>query len=1183
VTRRRKQLRIVALVAAGILTAVVGARIWLHGAVERAVTKALGRKCTIAGGFDLSLGRTATVVAEDVRIANAPWGSEPYMARAGRVTLSVDLASLVSRPVRVSDVELDDIRILLETDAGGQWNWMPETKPAPPAARTPARPAPRPASPANAPVAPAPKSGPPVVLERFALGRLELVWRARPGVPERTFAVTRLDARVDRATDLIRIDADGRLDAEQWAVAGHAGPFAAMLGGSEVRHDVAGRLGSTQFSSRGSVRNLASLSGPNIDFELHGSDIRQLLAAAGIRSPLAGTFHFRGRLTPATGAVGFDVDAGLASATAAARGRFGSLLRPGTIDASVEASGPDASLVGTWVRVDGLPGKSFDLAGRVLLEGRRLTLDDVRVRAGGTSIAVRGAVGLTRGAVGTDLAVDGSGSDLAELRALTRVLLPAGAFTVRGRFLRRADALAIEDVEVGVHGSIVRGGGTIGEPPRLPNLDLSVDASGTDLSTFSGIARVTLPRSPFSLRGRVARRGRAFALDAVEAQVADDFITVDASLSTAPRMVGSEIQVLVSGPDLRAASVRAGLGATLPVAPYEISGRIHVVDGGYDLSAVEARAGRIIAIVEGHVGLHPVSDGTRLDCSVSGPVLSDLSGWGVAGALPTVPFASSAQIVLAPGRLEVRGGEASLGNAGVHVDGTIGLAARLRGTDVSVTLGAPDTSIASALAGVTLPAGALDARGRIVRDDAGLRFHEVAASIGEIRAKLSGTLGESPGFAMTSLDASASGPDLSLALGPPTGGLPLPAEAFEVSSRVEGGGSHFATNGFRARLGDSDLEGTLTVRRDARVFLDADLRSSRLDILNLSGTAPAAGGVATTPVVSGEESMPAARSAAGRGKAGPPPAPPKAESRPGPRRMFSDTPIPVATLRAIDASVRIPVGELIFPGYRIHDVTIAGTLTDGVVRFERLEAVGPDGGRLTANLVLEPYAGGYRLRSEGALAGARLSVAGSEISRPEMPPLDIEYEVRGEGRSPHAIAASADGRLLLTLGSGRLPNNLGDFLTSGVGRALLEALNPFRKSSPYTTCECGVLAMTLADGKADVDPIVARSDKLTILGHGSVDLHNEAIALEWTLKPREGVGISAGSIANPYVGLGGTLSQPALELKTGQAFASAGAAIATAGGTILLRGIYDRLTAEQQVCVEALERARLAETAPAKR
>ena len=110
-------------------------------------------------------------------------------------------------------------------------------------------------------------------------------------------------------------------------------------------------------------------------------------------------------------------------------------------------------------------------------------------------------------------------------------------------------------------------------------------------------------------------------------------------------------------------------------------------------------------------------------------------------------------------------------------------------------------------------------------------------------------------------------------------------------------------------------------------------------------------------------------------------------------------------------------------------------------------------------------------------------------------------------------------------------------------RALLEALNPFRKSAETTNFECGVMAATLTGGKARVEPIVARSDRLTIVGHGSVDFQSEDIELAWTLKPREGVGITAGSIANPYVGIGGTLSEPAIELKTAQAVASTGAAI----------------------------------------
>ena len=109
-----------------------------------------------------------------------------------------------------------------------------------------------------------------------------------------------------------------------------------------------------------------------------------------------------------------------------------------------------------------------------------------------------------------------------------------------------------------------------------------------------------------------------------------------------------------------------------------------------------------------------------------------------------------------------------------------------------------------------------------------------------------------------------------------------------------------------------------------------------------------------------------------------------------------------------------------------------------------------------------------------------------------------------------------------------------------------------------------VAAAGIDHGKTVVAPIAVRTDKITVLGSGKLDLGTEAIDLVWTIKPRSGAGISAGSIANPYIRLGGTLASPRLEVKQLQAAASTGAAVATLGVTILSRGIYNRITAEKQ-------------------
>jgi len=104
-TRRRRFLWAVAVAAVAIGAAAVAARLlvppWLHSRIERAGSDALGRELRIAGPFDLLLSSRATVVAEDVTVANARWGSEPVMIRVARVKVSVDLWSLLAHPARI--------------------------------------------------------------------------------------------------------------------------------------------------------------------------------------------------------------------------------------------------------------------------------------------------------------------------------------------------------------------------------------------------------------------------------------------------------------------------------------------------------------------------------------------------------------------------------------------------------------------------------------------------------------------------------------------------------------------------------------------------------------------------------------------------------------------------------------------------------------------------------------------------------------------------------------------------------------------------------------------------------------------------------------------------------------------------------------------------------------------------
>jgi len=857
-----------------------------------------------------------------------------------------------------------------------------------------------------------------------------------------------------------------------------------------------------------------------------------------------------------------------------------------------------------------------------------LSFDDLRVHVGGTSLTVSGTLGELPRCVGTDLQFAAAGTELSELSALTRLRLPPGAFRIGGRFLRRADGLAIDGVELNTSGATIHAAGTIGEPPALDHLDLAADAAGRDASFLSGVARIDLPPEPFEIRGRVARRGAALALNDVAGRLGGDTFAVTGQLVPVHGLAGTDVHVRLTGHDLQETASHAGLHG-LPAQPYDAVGSVRVATDHFALDDVDASVGGLTVRVDGIVGSPTPLDGTSLLCRARAASLSDLAAWGLLAKLPPDPFAASGRLRIDGGVYRVDDVSAEVGADRIAVDGTVGalphvaaldlavtawgprlrdltrfavtagadpppripaepftVTGRVRratsgiellgvkggvgnakldaeglipfenrwlGTDVTFGIDAPDTVLLSEVVGTDLPEGALRARGRIRSTPEGFRLDGAKLSLGALFAQLPGIVGGPPNLAGTAIDFSVEGPDLAAAVAPWTGAFTLPADSFALSAHLTGRLDRLASDRFTVRIGDSDLGGGLSMDLVGRPFVDADLSSKHFDVPRLIA------GFTREP--EREPEVEAATKAPAK--------------KPGGKRdrLIPDWPLELGALRAFDARLHVTAAEVPFAGVPIRDVDIAGELRDGALTIDRSDGTGRNGGRMTSTFSMRPEGDGYRLHVEGSLEGARLDVSKTGESAESAPSLEINYQLDGAGRSLHEIAAGANGQALVVLGPGRVPNTLIGGNSSATLVSLMDALNPFRKSTPYKTLECAVAAAAIQEGTMAVEPIAVRGDRLTVLGKGKVDLGTEAIDLSWTIKPRRNVGLSPGSIANPYIRLGGTLASPRLDVKPLEAVASTGAAVATAGLTILLRGIYNRITAEKKVCVQALAKA----------
>ena len=91
--------------------------------IEDWVTEKTGREFEINGRFSIDLGLSSTVIAENVRFANAEWAETPQMATIGRAEIHVNLGSLFKGPVVVELIDIDDAEIHLVGREGAPPNW----------------------------------------------------------------------------------------------------------------------------------------------------------------------------------------------------------------------------------------------------------------------------------------------------------------------------------------------------------------------------------------------------------------------------------------------------------------------------------------------------------------------------------------------------------------------------------------------------------------------------------------------------------------------------------------------------------------------------------------------------------------------------------------------------------------------------------------------------------------------------------------------------------------------------------------------------------------------------------------------------------------------------------------------------------------------------------------------------
>lgn len=185
----------------------------LVGPVQARVKAETGRDLVFAGPIDLKLSLEPKLVASDVTLGNASWGSSAPMVKAKRVEVQVALLPLLQKRFEVIEVALVEPLIALETDPQGRANWdfsAPSATPASAAVPTPA------------------SAAAVIAVGNIAIRDGTLTYRDGATGKTTDVAIERLVIRSRKIDAPVEAEFKGRIDDVAVAVSGNLGPLDAL-------------------------------------------------------------------------------------------------------------------------------------------------------------------------------------------------------------------------------------------------------------------------------------------------------------------------------------------------------------------------------------------------------------------------------------------------------------------------------------------------------------------------------------------------------------------------------------------------------------------------------------------------------------------------------------------------------------------------------------------------------------------------------------------------------------------------------------------------------------------------------------------------------------------------------------------------------------------------------------------
>jgi len=253
------------------------------------------------------------------------------------------------------------------------------------------------------------------------------------------------------------------------------------------------RRGRLHLTLNGTVKNLLTLRGMDLQSKLTGTDLTEFGEILEAKLPATDQFEIQGRLTGSVKTLALQEAGGSAkrgSLNIALSGEVKDLIRLSGMDIELKGSGKDLAEVGPIIGQKIPTTDHFVVQGRLMGSTKALSLREATGRASrdGMSVAFDGEITDVLALRSINIRLKASGKELAEIGPLVGSNLPKiGPFDVRGHLIGSASLLLLKEFSATVDKSDFKGLAHIAFRKR-PKITVRLESSVIDFTPFMRMA-----------------------------------------------------------------------------------------------------------------------------------------------------------------------------------------------------------------------------------------------------------------------------------------------------------------------------------------------------------------------------------------------------------------------------------------------------------------------------------------------------------------------------------------------------------------------------------------------------------------------------------------------------------------------------------------------------------------------